>query len=61
MVTLSTFSRLVSARPVVFDGCTGVRSSGPFTALVVNGTTVMEAVASNRSSWMTTTDRGFAL
>ncbi|ORW28071.1 hypothetical protein AWB91_02340 [Mycobacterium paraense] len=61
VVTLSIISRLVSAKPVVSDGCTGMRSSGASTSLVVNGTTVTEAVASNRSSWMTTTGRDFPL
>lgn len=47
---MSTISRLVSAKPVVSDGYTGIRSSGASTSLVVNDTTVTEAVASNRSS-----------
>lgn len=61
VATLSTISRLVCVRPVVSDGCTGIRSRGASTSLVVNCTTVTEAVASNRSSWMTTTGGGFPL
>jgi hypothetical protein len=61
VVTLSTINWLSLVKPAVSEGCTAIRSSGAATSFVVNGTTVTEAVASNRSSWMMTTGRGLPL
>jgi hypothetical protein len=61
VVTLSTISWLDRVKPVVSEGWIESRNSGASTGLVVNGTTVTDAVASNRPSWMMTTGRGFPL
>ena len=44
--------------PVVLSAATGIRNSGASVSSVVNAQTVTDAVASKRSSWMTTTGRG---
>lgn len=41
--------------PVVLDAGAGIRIRDAWTSRVVNGTTVTEAVESNRSFWMTAT------
>ncbi|COW16232.1 Uncharacterised protein [Mycobacterium tuberculosis] len=52
---MSTVRRLVSVSPVVLDAGAGIRIRDAWTSRVVNGTTVTEAVESNRSFWMTAT------
>ncbi len=59
VVTLSIMRWLAVVNPVVFEGSMGIRRSGASTTFGVSGTTVTEAVASNRSSCTTTTGRGF--
>lgn len=46
---MSTVRRLVSVSPVVLDAGAGIRIRDAWTSRVVNGTTVTEAVESNRS------------
>lgn len=58
VVTLPIISELALVRAVDDVGSIGILRRGASTSLVVNGTTVTEAVASNRSSWMTRTGRG---
>ena len=59
VLTLSTMSRTGSLSPLVSVASIGTRASGASTVVVVNGQTVIDAVASNRSSCKTTTGRGF--
>ena len=58
VVILSTINRLCSRKPLRSLGSTGIRIRGASVGSVVNAQMVTEAVASNRSSWMTTTGRG---
>jgi hypothetical protein len=59
VVTLSTMRLLGSSSPLTESGSTGSRIMGASVGSVVKAQTVTDAVASNRSSWMITTGRGF--
>jgi hypothetical protein len=59
VVILSTIRRLGERSPFRSVGSTGSRNSGASVASVVSAHTVMESVASNRSSCTITTGRGF--
>ena len=59
VVSLSTISRLSARRPLCSLGRTCTRRSEASVGSVVNAQTVIESVASKRSSCNTTTGRGF--
>ncbi|EUA52302.1 hypothetical protein I553_2488 [Mycobacterium xenopi 4042] len=58
MVTLSSMMLLGAASPLSSLGESGTRSSGISVGSLVSGQTVIDEVASNRSSWTMTTGRG---
>lgn len=58
VVILSTISRHGARSPFPAFGSTSSRNSGASVGSVVNAQTVMEAVASKRSSYRMTTGRG---
>ena len=58
VVILSTIMLLGSRRPFAGVGSIASRIRGASVGSLVNAQTVMESVASKRSSWITTTGRG---
>ena len=59
VVILSAIRREAASSPFTSSGSTSTRNSGASVGSVVNAQTVTESVASNRSSCMITTGRGF--
>ena len=53
VVILSSMTLHGVVRPLAWLGCKGIHNSGTSAVVVVSGQTVMESVASNRSSWTT--------